>query len=145
MFKFQQQNGRKRKNEKRIFRVQNGAIRGLKIRAGFWDFKSGQERLQIGTALGISNRGKKITNRGRGISNWGRYYKLVQNSDCKLLLKATLIFNSASVLLNFFMNLASYVAQVLLNTYNHHYTETHFISRIFVSMPRPKSIYIVSM
>ena len=110
MFKFQQQNGRKRKNEKRIFRVQNGAIRGLKIRAGFWDFKSGQERLQIGTALGISNRGKKITNRGRGISNWGRYYKLVQNSDCTLLLKARLIFNSGSVLLNFFMNIASYVA-----------------------------------
>ena len=59
------------------------------------DYKSGQEGLQIGATLGISNRGKKITNQGRdfksgqrdfksgqrlqigakGISNRGRNYK----------------------------------------------------------------------
>ena len=33
-----------------FFGLQNGAIRGLQIRAGFRDYKSGQERLQIGTA-----------------------------------------------------------------------------------------------
>ena len=36
------------------------------------DYKSGQEGLQIGAGLGISNRGKKITNRGKEISNRGR-------------------------------------------------------------------------
>ena len=44
-------------------------MRGLQIEAGFRDYKSGQEGLQIGAALGISNRGKKIT-------NWGRDFKL---------------------------------------------------------------------
>ena len=38
-------------------------------------YKSGQEGLQIGTALGISNRGKKITNRAKEVSIWGRDYK----------------------------------------------------------------------
>ena len=37
-----------------------------------------------------------------------------------------------SVLLNFFMNWVSSIAQVLL-TYNHHYNETHFIFGTFVS------------
>ena len=37
------------------------------------------------------------------------------------------LFNLTSVLLNFFMNWASNVASVLLNTYNHHYTETFYI------------------
>ena len=32
---------------------------------------------------------------------------------------------------------------MLLNTYNHYYTDTHFIFSIFVSMSRPMSIYIV--
>ena len=79
--------------------LQNGAMRGLQIRGGYRDYKSGQERLQIGAALGISNRGKEITNRGRdfksgqrdfksgqrlhvgarGISNRGRDYKSVQS------------------------------------------------------------------
>ena len=45
--------------------LQNGAMRGLQIGAGFRDYKSGQEGLQIGAALGISNRGKETTNRGR--------------------------------------------------------------------------------
>ena len=60
-------------------------------------------------------------------------------------LLATLFFNSASMLLNFFMNWASNVVWVFLNTYNHHYTETHFIFSIFVSICRPRSIYAVSM
>ena len=62
-----------------------------------------------------------------------------------LLFKNNAFFNSASVLLNFFINWASNVAQVLLNTYNNHYTETHFIFSIFVFMSRPMSIYAVCM
>ena len=50
-------------------------------------------------------------------------------------------FNSASVLLNFFMNRASNVALVLLNAYKHHYTKTHFILSIFLSMSR--STYVI--
>ena len=81
------------------FGLHNGAIRRLYIGAGFRDYRSKQERLQIGEALEISNRDKKITNRGwdfkleqrdfksgkrlqigtRGISNRGRDYKLLQN------------------------------------------------------------------
>ena len=38
-------------------------------------YKSGQEGLQTGAALGISNRGKKITNRAKEVSIWGRDYK----------------------------------------------------------------------
>ena len=57
--------GKKRKSGKNFSGLQNRAIRGLQIGAGFRDYKLGQERLQIGTALGISNRGKKITNRGK--------------------------------------------------------------------------------
>ena len=60
MFKFQYQNGKKRKSEKKSSGLQNGAIRRLQIGAGFGDYKSGQEgqlkgfqigskRLQIGT------------------------------------------------------------------------------------------------
>ena len=58
MFKFQYQNGKKQKKSKNLL-----------------GYKSGQEGLQIGAALGISNHGKKITNRGKEISNWGRDYK----------------------------------------------------------------------
>ena len=47
------------------------------------------------------------------------------------------------ILLNFFMNWASNVAQMLINTYNHHYTEANFIFNIIVSMSRPRSIYVV--
>ena len=62
------------KNEKveKIFWLQNGAIRGLQIGAGFRDYKSGQEGLQIGAALEISNRGKKSTNRGRDFKSGQR-------------------------------------------------------------------------
>ena len=76
MFKFQYQNGKKRKSGKKICGLQNGAIRRLQIGAGFRDYKSGQEGLQIGAALEISNRSKKIT-------NWGRDFKLGQR-DFKL-------------------------------------------------------------
>ena len=62
----------KTKKWEKISELKNGAIRGLQIGAAFWDYKSRQERLQIGAALEISNRGKKITNRGRD-------YKSVQN------------------------------------------------------------------
>ena len=75
MFKFHYQNGKNEKVGKKFSGLQNGAIRGLKIGAGFRDYKSGQKGLQIGTALGISNRGKKITNRGKEVSNRGRHYK----------------------------------------------------------------------
>ena len=65
IFKFHYQNGKKRKSWKNFSVLQKGAMKGLKIRAGFRDYKLGQEGLQIGAALGISNRGKKIANRGR--------------------------------------------------------------------------------
>ena len=66
----------------------------------FLGYKTGQERLQIGAALGISNRGKKIKNQfsnwdfksgerlqigAREISNRGRDYKSVQNSTTFLV------------------------------------------------------------
>ena len=50
-----------------------------------------------------------------------------------------------SVLANFFMNWASNVAYVLLNTYEHRYTEIFLIFTIFLSMARSRSIYVVSM
>ena len=65
MFKFQYQNGKKRKSWKRLSGLQNGAIRGLQIGVSFRDYRSGQEGVQIGAALRISSRGKKITNRGK--------------------------------------------------------------------------------
>ena len=65
LFKLQYQNERKRKSGKKCSGLQNAAIKGLQIGAGFGDYKLGQEGLQIGASLGISNRGKKITSRGR--------------------------------------------------------------------------------
>ena len=50
MFKFHYQNGKKRKSGKIFSGLQNGTIRGLQIGAGFRDYKSGQEGLQIGAA-----------------------------------------------------------------------------------------------
>ena len=95
-------NWEKTKKWEKISGIQNGAMRGLQIGAGFRDCKSGQDGLQIGAALGISNRGKEITNWSRdfksgkrdfksgqglqivvrGISNRGRGYKLFQSSSC---------------------------------------------------------------
>ena len=46
MFKFQHQNGKKRKSGKNFSGLQNGAIRGLQIGPGFRDYKPGQEGLQ---------------------------------------------------------------------------------------------------
>ena len=85
--------------------LRNGTIKRLQIGTGLRDYKSGQEGLQIGAALGISNRGKMITGRGRdfklgrrdfklgqrlqigarGISNRRRDYKSVQNSWTAIL------------------------------------------------------------
>ena len=63
-------------------------------------------------------------------------------SYARSFLKATLFFNSASVLLNFFMNCA---LNVLLSTYKHYHNEALFVFTLFVSISKPKSIYIVSM
>ena len=62
-FKFQYQNGKKRKSGKRFSGLQNGVIRGLQIGVGFRDYKSGQgfqigtKRFQIGAE--ITNPGKR--------------------------------------------------------------------------------------
>ena len=56
MFKFQHQNGKKRKSGKQFSGLQNGAKRGLKVGAG--------GILQMEATLGISNWRKKIKNRG---------------------------------------------------------------------------------
>ena len=48
--------------------LQKETMRGLQIGAGFRDYRSEQEGLQIGAALGISSRGKEIT-------NWDRDFK----------------------------------------------------------------------
>ena len=50
----------------------------------------------------------------------------------------------AEVTFNFFMNKASNVVEVLLNTYNHH-TETNFTFIISVPMSWSKSIYVVPL
>ena len=88
------------KGGKKFSGLQNRAIKGLKIGAGFRDYKSKQERLQIREILGISSQDKKITNLGRDfklgqkdfksghrlqietrrISNRGRDYKLMQSN-----------------------------------------------------------------
>ena len=53
---------------------QNRAIRGLNIGAGFRDYKSRQERLQIMEILGISNRDKI----GAVITNWCRTLEIIK-------------------------------------------------------------------
>ena len=80
----------KTKKREKNYELQNGAIRGLQIGVGIWDYKSGQEVLQIGAVLVISDRGKRlqieaeITNRGKRDFRLGQRaieasYKLVQN------------------------------------------------------------------
>ena len=69
MFKFQNQNGKKKEKN---FWVTKRGNKGLQIGAGFKNYRSGQQRLQIGAALRILNWGKKITNRGKEISNRGK-------------------------------------------------------------------------
>ena len=68
----------KRKSGKTFSGLQNRAIRGLQIGAGFRDYKLGQEGLQIGVALRISNRGKKIANRGRDFKSGQRGFQSKQ-------------------------------------------------------------------
>ena len=58
--------------------LQNRVVRGLQIGAGFSDYRSGQEGLQIRAASGILSRGKKITNRGRGFKSGQRDFKSEQ-------------------------------------------------------------------
>ena len=60
-------------NEKleKIFWITKRAISGLQIVAGFRDCKSRQEGLQVGVALGISNRGERV-------ANWSWDFKLGQ-------------------------------------------------------------------
>ena len=47
----------------------------LQIETGLRDYKLGQEGLQIGAVLGISNRGKMITGRGRDFKLGWRDFK----------------------------------------------------------------------
>ena len=56
--------GKTKKSEK-FSGLHRGTIKRLQIGAGFRDYKLRQEGLQIWAALGISNRGKKITNESR--------------------------------------------------------------------------------
>ena len=51
-----------------------------------------------------------------------------------LFYKERFFSNWTSVLLNFFMNGASKVAQVLLNTKNHHYVKTQFLFNMCVQV-----------
>ena len=48
---------------------------GLKIGAGFRNYKSEQEGLQIGLVLWISNRGEKIINQCRDFKSEQRDFK----------------------------------------------------------------------
>ena len=77
MFKFQYQNGKKRKSGKKFS--------ALQIEAGFRDYKSGKEGLQINAALEISNRCKKITNRGRGPKSEQRDFKSGQRLQIRAI------------------------------------------------------------
>ena len=52
----------KAKTRENFSGLQYGEMRGLQIGAGFRGYKSGQEELQTGVALGISNQGKEIPN-----------------------------------------------------------------------------------
>ena len=65
----------KTKKWENFFGLHNGAIRRLHIGAGFRDYRSREEAEQIGTALEISNRGKKITNRGWDFKSEQRDFK----------------------------------------------------------------------
>ena len=101
MFNFQFQNGKKRSG-KTFSGLQKGAIRGLQIGAGFRDFKSWQEGLQIGSFRNFKsgqidfNLGQRLQIGARGISNRGRDYKSVQNNvdyDFNFLNNTRSVFN----------------------------------------------------
>ena len=53
------------------------------------------------------------------------------HTDIQTFFISNAFFNSASLLLNFLMNLFPHVAYVLLNTYKIHQTETLLISYIY--------------
>ena len=65
MFKFHYHNRKKSITGNNCSGLQNGVIRGLQIGAGLREYKSGQEGLQIGAILVISNEGKKNYKSGR--------------------------------------------------------------------------------
>ena len=65
MFKFHYHNRKKSITGNNCSGLQNGVIRGLQIGAALREYKSGQEGLQIGAILVISNEGKKNYKSGR--------------------------------------------------------------------------------
>ena len=73
---------KKQKNGKKISGFQNGAIRGLQIRAAFeissWSKKITNHGKEISNRAEITNRGKRDFNWGRDYKS-GRNYKWVQN------------------------------------------------------------------
>ena len=94
--------------------------------------------------------GQKINNLRKGDFPVAICLFKINNGDTRktcgihAFLHETLFFNSASVLLNFFMNWAPDVAWVLLIAHNHHHTVTSYICYI-VLMSSPSFIYVVSM
>ena len=54
-----------------------------------------------------------------------------------------LLFNSALLLRNFFINWASNVVKVLLKTYNHHRTVTNFSNYICAHVYAYGRIYVI--
>ena len=68
----------KLKSGKKFSGLQKGAISVLLIEEDFRDYQSGQDGLQIGEALRISNWGQKITIRGRDLKLGQRDFKLGQ-------------------------------------------------------------------
>ena len=70
--------------------------------------------------------------------------ELNQNKNSKQPTLPDVALKDVSVLLSFFMILASNVPQMLLDTYKHH-TEGIFSFTILVSMSKPRSIYVVYM
>ena len=67
------------------------------------------------------------------------WFKFNRSKNIHAFFLSDIFFNSASVLLNFIMKWASNVAWVLLNTCNHHYTETYFIFSVFGFISRSRS------
>ena len=56
----------------KMFLASKRVNKGITNRDRFWVLQIEQEGLQIGTTLGISNCGKKITNRGRDFKSGQR-------------------------------------------------------------------------
>ena len=75
----------------------------------------------------------------------GKYKTWKATGVMPALCKQRFFFNSASVLLNFYMNWASNVPLVLVNAYKHQHSESLLIFIAFVFMSNPRSIYVASM